>query len=70
MPLLLLLLLDVHNAQKGYHGTLASVGTCDHDEWNINHDEWNINQSLSARSQYWATKVGHEGQKLKQECVT
>ena len=23
-----------------------------------------------ARSQYWATKVGHEGQKLKQECVT
>ena len=27
-------------------------------------------QSLCARSQYWATKVGHEGQKLKQECVT
>ena len=27
------------------------------------------NRSLCARSQYWATKVGHEGQKLKQECV-
>ena len=26
--------------------------------------------SLRARSQYWATKVEHEGQKLKQECVT
>ena len=26
--------------------------------------------NLRARSQYWATKVGHEGQKLKQECVT
>ena len=25
---------------------------------------------IRARSQYWATKVGHEGQKLKQECVT
>ena len=31
---------------------------------------WLQKKSFSARSQYWATKVGHEGQKLKQECVT
>ena len=40
-------------------GTSVTSGTITHNTHIIAHDV------ICARSQYWATKVGHEGQKLK-----